>query len=128
MQCSIQGHSVCQAAPRFSNCKRPHAVDERYCPALPTVRQGTTIHLSQQELKRIRPAGKRAWLLVNLVITVIPISQIKTSAENPSVKSHCWETQTGATNKESCRYFWPIFPKGKELRLSLSPGKQKASK
>lgn len=65
--CSVVGHSFCQAAPRCSNCKGPHSAEERYCPARPTTRNGTIRHLTQSELKRIRQAGHRAWLLVNPV-------------------------------------------------------------
>lgn len=64
-QCSTQGHRHCLAPPRCTNCKGPHAADTNSCPARPLVRNGVLKKLTNSELKRIRQAGHRAWLLAN---------------------------------------------------------------
>lgn len=79
-QCSAFGHSSCEAPARCTNCKGPHMADEKYCPARPVLRKGSIITLSQSELKRIRHAGHRAWLLVN---------PINPDTEKPSPPTQC---------------------------------------
>ncbi|POS82276.1 hypothetical protein EPUL_006503, partial [Erysiphe pulchra] len=64
-QYSVPGHNNCQKPHRCANCKGPHVEDEIHCPARPTVRNDIIVSRSQSELKRIRQAGHRAWMLAN---------------------------------------------------------------
>ncbi|POS87221.1 hypothetical protein EPUL_002404 [Erysiphe pulchra] len=65
-QCNSTEHTDCQAPPRCTNYKDPHAADKNSCPARPVVRRGKITYLSRSELRKIRQAGHRAWLLLDL--------------------------------------------------------------
>lgn len=77
-QCNSTEHTDCQGPPRCANCKGPHAADNNSCPARPVVRRGKITHLSRSELRKIRQAGHRAWLLLN-PNTTTPTATLNTS-------------------------------------------------